>query len=117
MTAEGVVVSLGHMAASRPDEIAPLAAADAKAFTHFGNGIPNQIDRHNNIFWTGLSEDRLTIMFIPDGFHLPKPVLKTYVRAVPLDRLLAVSDCSYPGGLPPGTYERNGSVSVPSHRS
>ena len=112
VTAEGVTVSLGHMAACTPEEIAPLVAAGAKAFTHLGNGVPNLIDRHRNIFWTGLSEDRMTVMFIPDGFHLPKPVLKTYVRAVPLERLLAVSDCSYPGGLPPGAYERNGSVSV-----
>jgi len=112
VTAEGVVISLGHMAACRPDQVAPLAAAGAKAFTHFGNGIPLSINRHENIFWTGLSEDRMTVMFIPDGFHLPKTILKTYVRAVPLERLLAVSDCSYPGGLPPGRYERNGSVSV-----
>ena len=112
VTREGVAVSLGHMAAARPEEIAPLAAAGATAFTHLGNGIPNAIDRHANIFWTALADDRMTVMFIPDGFHLPKTVLKTYVRAVPLARLVAVSDCSYPGGLPPGTYERNGSVSV-----
>jgi len=112
VSSEGVVVSLGHMAAYRPEEIAPLAEAGARAFTHLGNGIPMSVNRHHNIFWTGLSEDRMTVMFIPDGFHLPKPILKTYVRAVPLDRLLAVSDCSYPGGLPPGRYERNGSVSV-----
>lgn len=112
VTAEGVVVSLGHMAASSPEEIEPLAEAGARAFTHFGNGLPSLIDRHRNILWTGLAQDEMTIMFIPDGFHLPKTALKAYVRAVPLDRLLAVSDCSYPGGLPPGTYERNGSVSV-----
>lgn len=112
VTADGIVVSLGHMAASAPEEIAPLAAAGAKAFTHFGNGIPSLVNRHRNILWTGLTEDRLTVMFIPDGFHLPKHLLKLYLRAVPLDRLLAVSDCSYPGGLPPGRYERNGSVSV-----
>ena len=51
-------------------------------------------------------------MFIADGFHLPKEMLHAYVRVVPLERLVAVSDCSYPGGLPPGRYERNGSVSV-----
>ena len=112
VTADGVAVSLGHMAAAAPEEIAPLAAAGAKAFTHLGNGIPNSVDRHRNVIFTALAEDRMTVMFIPDGFHLPKQVLRTYVRAVPLARLLAVSDCSYPGGLPPGTYERNGSVSV-----
>lgn len=112
VTSEGVVVSLGHMTASMPEEISPLAEAGARAFTHFGNGMPSRIDRHRNVFWTGLLEDRLTLMFIPDGFHLPKALLHAYVKLISLNRLVAVSDCAYPGGLPPGRYEQNGLVSV-----
>ena len=108
----GVTVALGHQLAKSPADIEDCIAAGAKAFTHLGNGIPNEVNRHDNIVYTALVEDRASVMFIPDGFHLPKTVLKTYVRAVPLARLVAVSDCSYPGGLPPGTYERNGSISV-----
>ena len=32
-------------------------------------------------------------------------MLKLYARAVPLKRLIAVSDAQYPAGMPPGEYE------------
>ena len=105
LTARGIAVSLGHQLAATPDAVAPCLAAGAKAFTHLGNGIPNQIDRHNNIIMTALAEDRASIMFIPDGHHLPDTMLKVYHRAVPVERLIAVSDAQYPAGMPPGEYE------------
>ena len=105
IAATGVTVSLGHQLARTPEEIEGCLAAGAKAFTHLGNGIPNQIDRHNNIVYTALVEDRATVMFIPDGHHLTDTMLKLYVRAVPVERLVAVSDAQYPAGMPPGEYE------------
>ena len=42
---------------------------------------------------------------IPDGHHLTDAMLKVFTRAVPLKRLVAVSDAAYPAGLPPGDYE------------
>ncbi|MBP5321534.1 MAG: N-acetylglucosamine-6-phosphate deacetylase [Kiritimatiellae bacterium] len=104
LTAQGVTVSLGHQLAATPEQIAPCLAAGARAFTHLGNGIPNLIPRHDNIILTALAEDRASIMFIPDGHHLPDPVLKVYCRAVPVERLIAVSDAQYPAGMPPGVY-------------
>jgi len=108
MSARGIVVSIGHSAEWRPDVIGRLAEKGAKAFTHLGNALPALLPRHDNIIWTALVEDRMRVMFIPDGFHLPDPVLKTYIRAVPVERLIAVSDCSFPGGLPPGEYSLDG---------
>jgi N-acetylglucosamine-6-phosphate deacetylase len=32
-------------------------------------------------------------------------MLKVYCRAVPISRLVAVSDAQYPAGMPPGEYE------------
>lgn len=104
----GITVSLGHQMAATPTEIEPCLAAGAKAFTHLGNGIPNMIPRHDNIVMTALAEDRASVMFIPDGHHLPDTMLKVYCRAVPLDRLIAVSDAQYPAGLPPGEYDVSG---------
>lgn len=101
----GVTVSLGHELASSPADIEPCIAAGATAFTHLGNGLPNEINRHNNIITTALVEDRASVMFIPDGHHLPPQLLKLYFRAVPLSRLIAVSDAQYPAGMPPGEYE------------
>jgi N-acetylglucosamine-6-phosphate deacetylase len=101
----GVTVSLGHQMAATPEEVEPCMAAGAKAYTHFGNGIPNQIPRHNNVLFTALADDRATVMFIPDGHHLPDTVLKVFTRAVPMNRLVAVSDAQYPAGMPPGDYD------------
>lgn len=101
----GVTVSLGHQLATSPADVEPCIAAGAKAFTHLGNGLPNEINRHDNIINTALVEDRASVMFIPDGHHLPDSMLKLYVRAVPLRRLVAVSDAQYPAGMPPGEYE------------
>ena len=105
LVASGVTVSLGHQLATSPADIEACMTAGAKAFTHLGNGLPNEINRHNNIIYTALVEDRASIMFIPDGHHLPDTMLKLYFRAVPLKRLIAVSDAQYPAGLPPGEYE------------
>ena len=82
----GIAVSLGHQMAATPAEIEPCLAAGAKAFTHLGNGIPNMIPRHANIVMTALAEDRASVMFIPDGHHLPDTMLKVYCRAVPRTR-------------------------------
>ena len=105
VAATGVTVSLGHQLAKSPADVEPCLAAGAKAFTHLGNGIPNEVNRHDNIVYTALVEDRASVMFIPDGHHLPDTMLKLYTRAVPLKRLVAVSDAQYPAGLPPGEYE------------
>ena len=112
VTAAGTVVSLGHTTTWRTEDLDRLAKAGARSFTHLGNALPNELPRHHNLIWSALANPNYTPMFIADGFHLPKEMLYAYVRVVPLERLVAVSDCSYPGGLPPGRYERNGSVSV-----
>lgn len=105
LSAQGVVVSLGHQMATSPAQLEPCLAAGARAFTHLGNGIPNLVNRHDNIVYSALVEDRASVMFIPDGHHLPDTMLKLYARAVPLRRLIAVSDAQYPAGMPPGEYE------------
>jgi len=105
ISAQGVTVSLGHQMATSSAQLEPCLVAGAKAFTHLGNGIPNLVNRHDNIVFTALVEDRASVMFIPDGHHLPDTLLKLYCRAVPLKRLVAVSDAQYPAGMPPGEYE------------
>ena len=108
LVAQGVKVSLGHQMAKSPADIAECIASGASAFTHLGNGIPNMIPRHNNVIFTALADDRVSVMFIPDGHHLPDTMLKLYCRAVPIGRLMAVSDAQYPAGMPPGTYPVGG---------
>ena len=105
LASRGVVVTLGHQMAASPEDVEPALAAGARAFTHLGNGIPNLVNRHNNIIYTGLTQERASVMFIPDGHHLPDAMLKLYCRAVPIERLIAVSDSQYPAGMPPGEYK------------
>ena len=105
VSGSGVAVSLGHQMSATPEEVEPCISAGAKAYTHLGNGIPNMIPRHDNVLFTALADDRATVMFIPDGHHLPDTVLKVFTRAVPMKRLVAVSDAQYPAGMPPGDYD------------
>jgi N-acetylglucosamine-6-phosphate deacetylase len=107
----GVAVSCGHQLAG-PAELARLAEAGATALTHLGNGMPNFVHRHNNTLLAGLAEERLKIMFIPDGHHLPAHVLKVLARAAGAGRLIATSDASPAAGLPPGVHHVLGNKAV-----
>ena len=107
----GVAVSCGHQLADS-DALARLAEAGATALTHLGNGMPNLVHRHNNTLLAGLAEERLKVMFIPDGHHLPRHVLKIFARAAGPDRLIATSDAASAAGLPPGTYDVLGNKAV-----
>ncbi len=107
----GVAVSCGHELA-HPADLARVAEAGATALTHLGNGMPNLVNRHNNTLLAGLAEERLKIMFIPDGHHLPRHVLKVFARAAGAERLIATSDASPAAGLPPGTHYVLGNKAV-----
>lgn len=107
----GVAVSCGHQLAG-PADLARLVEAGATALTHLGNGMPNLVHRHNNTLLAGLAEERLKIMFIPDGHHLPPHVLRVFARAAGAGRLIATSDASPAAGLPPGVHNVLGNKAV-----
>lgn len=102
--AAGMTVSLGHHLA---DENALQSAvnAGARSGTHIGNGIPNQIERHNNPLWWQLACDELWGMFITDGHHLPPAVIKVMLRAKSPGKFIVVSDASPLAGLPAGRHQ------------
>ncbi|MEY4167336.1 MAG: N-acetylglucosamine-6-phosphate deacetylase [Blastocatellia bacterium] len=103
VTASGVVVAIGHTAAT-PEQIAAAAAAGARMSTHLGNGSHARIDRHQNYIWAQLSDDRLWASFIVDGHHLPPAVVKCLIRAKTVERSVIVTDAIAAAGLPPGRY-------------
>ncbi len=109
--ATGVAVSLGHQMAGQGD-LQRLVAAGATALTHLGNGLPEMIHRHHNPIWEGLANDDLTVMMIADGHHLPESMLRVYLRAKGVERIVVVSDASPIAGFPPGTYETLGNTVV-----
>ena len=103
VTQQGVHVSLGHTNASEA-EIDAAIRAGARFCTHLGNGCPLELPRHDNIVQRLLARDELTACFIPDGIHLPKGVLKNFVRAKPTGRVLFTTDAMAGAGAPPGHY-------------
>lgn len=106
VAATGVIVSIGHLAASRT-RIREAIAAGAKMSTHLGNGAHAVLPRHDNYIWEQLAADELWAGMIPDGFHLPDPVLKCFYRAKGKARICLVSDVASIAGLPPGIYGKD----------
>ena len=113
----GVIVGLGHTGASRA-RIREAVAAGARMSTHLGNGAHAEIPRHDNYIWEQLAADELWAGIIPDGHHLPPPVLKSFYRTKQKERICLVSDVSSIAGLPPGIYGRSyGSDEVEIHEN
>ncbi len=113
----GIAVSVGHSLFTTAD-LDRMADAGATALTHFGNGLPTMLPRHDNPLWVGLAHDAYTAMCITDGHHLPASVIKTTARAKGADRFIVVSDASPVAGLPPGRYRflDNDAILEPSGR-
>lgn len=100
--ASGVVVSIGHTAAS-PEQINQAIAAGAKMSTHLGNASHALLPRHSNYVWEQLASDDLWSTLIADGFHLPDALLKIFLRAKP-NKSILVSDATSYADLPTGFY-------------
>ncbi|MFM9082087.1 MAG: N-acetylglucosamine-6-phosphate deacetylase [Opitutaceae bacterium] len=103
LVASGVTASIGH---SNADDraIDAAVAAGLTMCTHVGNGVPQQMHRHDNIIQRVLARDELTAVFIPDGIHVPPGVLRNFVRAKPRAKVLFTTDCMAAAGAPPGRY-------------
>jgi N-acetylglucosamine-6-phosphate deacetylase len=105
--AEGVVVALGHTAAT-PERIREAVAAGARLSTHLGNGAHATLPRHPNYLWEQLSADQLSASLIADGHHLPDAVLRVMLRAKRPGKVILTCDASSLAGLPPGRYAQWG---------
>ena len=99
-----IVVSAGHTNASL-DQLRAAIDAGLTMFTHFGNGCPAHLPRHDNILNRVLAlREHLWLTFIADGAHIPFFALKNYLDIVGLDRAIVVTDAISAAGLGPGTY-------------
>jgi N-acetylglucosamine-6-phosphate deacetylase len=104
LAAAGVRISAGHTDASI-EQLSAALDAGLTLFTHLGNGCPMQMHRHDNIVQRALSlADRLQVMFIADGTHVPYMALRNYLRLTGTERTIVVSDAIAPAGLGPGRY-------------
>ncbi|NBR84459.1 MAG: N-acetylglucosamine-6-phosphate deacetylase [Verrucomicrobia bacterium] len=102
-TSLGIVVSLGHTNASA-DTIRAAVAAGARGFTHLGNGIPQQLDRHDNILWRVFDTPGIMPSLIPDTHHVSPLLFRHMHRALPAERIYYTTDAMSAAGAPPGRY-------------
>jgi N-acetylglucosamine-6-phosphate deacetylase len=103
VVASGVVVALGHTAATSACVRAAIAAG-ARLSTHLGNGSHALLPRHDNYVWEQLAADELWASIISDGHHLPSAVLRCILRVKTPARTILTCDASSLAGLPPGRY-------------
>ena len=102
--ARGILVSAGHCDVSA-DILERAIDAGLAAFTHLGNGCPLALHRHDNVIQRVLAADRLRwVMLIPDAVHLPPSLVRTIIRAVGIDRVIAVTDATAAGGMGAGRF-------------
>jgi N-acetylglucosamine-6-phosphate deacetylase len=89
--AMGIRVAMGHTAA---DEAETSRAADAglTLCTHVFNGCAQLVDRHANVLYAQLAEDRLWACFIADGHHVPRAALCVGLRAKGWRRSILASE-------------------------
>ena len=104
----GVVVSAGHCDPS----LAQLKAAidgGLSMVTHFGNGCPVELSRHDNVLQRFLAlREHLWFCFIPDGVHVDFYALKNYLDLVGVDRSIMTTDAISAATLGPGMHEISG---------
>jgi N-acetylglucosamine-6-phosphate deacetylase len=100
---DGVVVSIGHTAATR-DQIRDAVSAGATLSTHLGNGAHYEMVRHPNYIWEQMAEDRLAATFIVDGIHIGPAFLTVALRAKGVERSILITDAVMPAGCEPGPY-------------
>jgi N-acetylglucosamine-6-phosphate deacetylase len=110
LTGEGVVVAIGHTAATTA-QLDDAVRAGATLSTHLGNGSHFELRRHPNYIWDQLADDRLGATFIVDGIHLDASFLKVALRAKGVERSVLITDAVMPALCEPGRY-RLGEVEV-----
>ena len=99
----GIVVSLGHTNAPA-DMLAAAVQAGATGFTHLGNALPQQLDRHDNLLWRVLDTPGLTVSLIPDTLHVSPMFFRLVHRILPPGRIYYTTDAMAAAGAPPGRH-------------
>lgn len=102
--ASGIVIALGHTAAS-PEQIRAGVDAGATLSTHLGNGAHAMIHRHRNVIFEQLADARLSASLIVDGHHLPASLVRTFVKVKTPQKTILTCDAAGWAGCPPGVYE------------
>lgn len=105
---QGVIVSAGHCDPSL-DQVKAAIDGGLSMVTHFGNGCPVELPRHDNVLQRFLAlREHLWFCFIPDGVHVDFFALKNYLDLVGIDRSIMTTDAISAATLGPGMHEISG---------
>jgi len=99
----GIIVGLGHHNGDA-QTVAEAIDRGAGIATHLGNGCANMINRHNNPLWPQLSDDRMMISIIGDGFHLNPEEIRVFYKVKGPEKTIITSDVTSYAALPPGKF-------------
>jgi len=107
VTEMGVVVSIGHTAATA-EQTHEAASDGATHVTHTFNAQPALHHREPGVPGAALTDDRLYAEFIGDGVHLHPDVIRLMLRAKGAEKAVAITDAMEAAGLPDGEYQLGG---------
>ncbi len=107
LVGRGVVVSLGHSAATFEQGRAGIDAGATYA-THLFNAMPPLGHREPGLAAAVLADERMVVGTIPDGIHVHPAMLALAWRLVGSERLSVVTDAIAALGMPHGTFRLGG---------
>lgn len=107
LVANGVVVSMGHSAATAAQARAGLAAG-ASHGTHLFNAMPPLHHREPGLAGALMTDPQATAGVIVDGIHVAPEMVTVAFNAMGRDRLILMTDAMAGMGMPPGDYEIGG---------
>ncbi|HUL31738.1 MAG TPA: amidohydrolase family protein [Thermodesulfobacteriota bacterium] len=99
----GIVIGIGHTFATE-ENLKQAVQAGARLSCHLGNAPSALLPRYRSLIEQQLTTDRLMASIIVDGIHLSEVIVKDYVRAKGIDRILLTTDSMAGAGAPPGRY-------------
>jgi N-acetylglucosamine-6-phosphate deacetylase len=103
LAARGMVVSIGHTAATAAEARAGFDAG-ARFVTHLFNAMPGLDHREPGPVGAALADSRVTVGLIPDGLHVDPLVVAVAWRRAGPGRLAVVTDAIAALGMAPGSY-------------
>jgi len=103
----GVLVSLGHSAATG-EEARTALAAGARAFTHLFNAMSPLENRKPGMVGVALADRESYCGIIADGHHVDDIALKVAVAAKPRDRIMLVTDAMSSAAGGPDSFDLQG---------
>ncbi len=113
LIANGLIVSLGHSAATTEQTLNALDAG-ASCFTHLFNAMPPLASRDGGIASVALTHPASYCGIILDGHHVSREMVQMACAAKPHDKLFMVSDAIAPAGAEdPQPFTYNGVKYLP----